>query len=126
MISNLGKYEIVAELGQGAMGIVYKARDPLIGRMVALKTITGGLAGKPDLLERFYQEARSAGTLQHPNIVTIFELGKKATPPTSRWNFWKARAWKRSSRARKRCRFPKKSGSCRRFAARSTTHISTA
>ena len=63
------------------MGIVYKARDPLIGRLVALKTITGGLAGKPELLERFYQEARSAGALQHPNIVTIFELGKEGDIP---------------------------------------------
>jgi eukaryotic-like serine/threonine-protein kinase len=81
LLTNIGKYEIVAELGQGAMGIVYKARDPLIGRMVALKTITSGLSGKPELLERFYQEARSAGALQHPNIVTIFELGKEGDTP---------------------------------------------
>ncbi len=81
MLKNIGKYEIVAEIGQGAMGIVYKARDPLIGRLVALKTITSGLAGKPELLERFYQEARSAGALQHPNIVTIFELGKEGDIP---------------------------------------------
>lgn len=63
------------------MGVVYKARDPLIGRLVALKTITSGLSGKPELLERFYQEARSAGALQHPNIVTIFELGKEGDIP---------------------------------------------
>lgn len=81
MLKNIGKYEIVAEIGQGAMGIVYKARDPLIGRLVALKTITSGLSGKPELLERFYQEARSAGALQHPNIVTIFELGKEGDIP---------------------------------------------
>ena len=81
MLKNIGKYEIVSELGQGAMGVVYKARDPLIGRMVALKTITSGLSGKPELLERFYQEARSAGALQHPNIVTIFELGKEGDTP---------------------------------------------
>jgi serine/threonine-protein kinase len=81
LLKNIGKYEIVSELGQGAMGIVYKARDPLIGRSVALKTITGGLADKPELLERFYQEARSAGALQHPNIVTIFELGKEEGTP---------------------------------------------
>jgi len=81
LLKNIGKYEIVAEIGQGAMGIVYKARDPLIGRLVALKTITSGLSGKPELLERFYQEARSAGALQHPNIVTIFELGKEGDIP---------------------------------------------
>ena len=77
----IGKYEIIAELGRGAMGEVYKARDPLIGRMVALKVITSGLAGKPELLERFYQEARSAGALQHPNIVTVYELGKEGDLP---------------------------------------------
>jgi serine/threonine-protein kinase len=81
LLKNIGKYEIVAEIGQGAMGIVYKARDPLIGRLVALKTITSGLSGKPELLERFYQEARSAGALQHPNIVTIFELGTEGDIP---------------------------------------------
>src|SRR5271165_1030797 len=63
------------------MGEVYKARDPFIGRLVALKTITGGLLGRPDLLERFYQEARSSGTLQHPNIVTIYELGEERDVP---------------------------------------------
>jgi eukaryotic-like serine/threonine-protein kinase len=63
------------------MGEVYKARDPFIGRLVALKVITGGLAGRPDLLDRFYQEARSAGALQHPNIVTIYELGKEGELP---------------------------------------------
>ena len=80
-MNKLGKYEILAELGRGAMGVVYKARDPFIGRLVALKTITSGLAGKPQLLDRFYQEARSAGTLQHPNIVTIFELGQEKETP---------------------------------------------
>ncbi len=63
------------------MGEVYQARDPLIGRLVALKVITSGLAGRPDLLDRFYQEARSAGTLQHPNIVTIYDLGKEGDLP---------------------------------------------
>jgi len=63
------------------MGVVYKARDPYIGRLVALKTITTGLAENPDLLERFYREAQSAGDLQHPNIVTIFELGKEGDTP---------------------------------------------
>ncbi len=81
MIKSLGKFEILGKIGQGAMGVVYKARDPFIGRLVALKTITTGLADDPALLERFYQEARSAGALQHPNIVTIFELGKQDDTP---------------------------------------------
>jgi eukaryotic-like serine/threonine-protein kinase len=76
-VQRLGKYEILSELGRGGMGVVYKARDPLINRLVALKTITSNLTGNTNLLERFYQEARSAGTLQHPNIVTIYELGEE-------------------------------------------------
>jgi serine/threonine-protein kinase len=80
-LRTIGKYEITSEIGRGAMGEVYKARDPLIGRMVALKVITSGLSGKPELLERFYQEARSAGALQHPNIVTVYELGKEGDLP---------------------------------------------
>jgi eukaryotic-like serine/threonine-protein kinase len=77
----LGKYEIIAEIGRGAMGAVYKARDPLIDRLVALKTITGGPSAQTNLLDRFYQEARSAGALQHPNIVTIYELGHEKNTP---------------------------------------------
>lgn len=77
----LGKYEIIAEIGRGAMGAVYKARDPLIDRLVALKTITGGPSAQKNLLDRFYQEARSAGALQHPNIVTIYELGHEKNTP---------------------------------------------
>jgi serine/threonine protein kinase len=81
VLKKLGKYELIDIVGRGAMGEVYKAQDPYIGRLVALKTVTSGLLGRPELLERFYQEARSAGTLQHPNIVTIYELGKEADTP---------------------------------------------
>lgn len=80
-MKKLGKFEILEQIGKGAMGVVYKARDPFIGRLVALKTITTGLAEDPALLERFYQEARSAGALEHPNIVTVFELGKEGDTP---------------------------------------------
>ena len=63
------------------MGVVYKARDPLIGRLVAMKTITSGLADQPEMLERFYREAQAAGGLAHPNIVTIYDLGKEQNTP---------------------------------------------
>lgn len=78
MISQLGRYEVISELGQGAMGVVYKARDPLIDRIVAIKTINLGLAQeeKEEYEARFYQEARAAGRLNHPNIVTIYDVGK--------------------------------------------------
>src|SRR3989338_4231512 len=78
MISQLGRYEILGELGHGAMGIVYKAKDPLIDRVVAIKTINLGIAldEKEEYEERFYQEAKAAGRLSHPNIVTIYDVGK--------------------------------------------------
>ena len=80
-MKTLGKFEILERIGQGAMGVVYKARDPRIGRLVALKTITTGLAEDPVQLEHFYREAHSAGALQHPNIVTIYELGEEEQTP---------------------------------------------
>lgn len=78
MISQLGRYKISGELGQGAMGTVYKAVDPLIDRIVAIKTINLSLAldEKDEYESRFYQEAKAAGRLSHPNIVTIYDVGK--------------------------------------------------
>lgn len=78
MISQLGRYEVSSELGQGAMGVVYKAMDPLIDREVALKTINLSLAQeeREEFEGRFYQEAKAAGRLSHPNIVTIFDVGR--------------------------------------------------
>lgn len=78
MISQLGRYEVLGELGQGAMGVVYKARDPLIDRVVAIKTINLSMAmdEKEEYEGRFYQEAKAAGRLNHPNIVTIYDVGK--------------------------------------------------
>ena len=74
-----GRYEIVAELGRGAVGVVYQARDPQIDRMVALKTILlPGLDPKEEAeyRQRFLVEAQAAGRLQHPGIVTIFDVGE--------------------------------------------------
>jgi len=74
MLSKLGKYKILGELGSGAMGVVYRAEDPRLGRLVALKTTNAEVAGNPDLLLRFYREAQAAAKLTHPNIVTIYEI----------------------------------------------------
>ncbi len=78
MISHLGRYEVIGELGQGAMGVVYKAKDPLIDRVVAIKTInlSQALEEREEYEARFYQEARAAGRLSHHNIVTIYDVGK--------------------------------------------------
>lgn len=80
-MKKLGKYEVLGELGHGAMGVVYRARDPFINRLVALKTITTGVADDPAMLQRFYREAQSAGGLQHPNIVTIYDMGEAGALP---------------------------------------------
>ncbi len=79
--SNIGRYEIVAEVGRGGMGVVYRARDPKIDRLVAIKTIS--LLGQDpeeerDYRQRFVHEAQAAGRLSHPGIVTIFDVGEEA------------------------------------------------
>src|SRR3984957_13890702 len=76
-----GRYEIIGELGRGAMGVVYKATDPVIGRTVAVKTIKlseeGTGLSRPEPLSRFQTEARAAGLLTHPNIVVVFDAGEE-------------------------------------------------
>src|SRR5438876_5303775 len=77
---HIGRYEILGELGRGAMGVVYKARDPKIDRLVAIKTIS--LQGvdaqeEGDFRQRFFLEARAVGRLSHPGIVTIFDVAEE-------------------------------------------------
>ena len=92
-ISHLGRYQIISELGQGAMGVVYKATDPLIDRVVAIKTINLALAldEKEEYEARFYQEAKAAGRLSHPNIVTIYDVGKSGDVAYIAMEFLKGR-----------------------------------
>jgi eukaryotic-like serine/threonine-protein kinase len=77
----IGKYDIVGVLGQGGMGVVYRARDPRIGRDVAIKTLTEGFSGESEMLKRFYQEAGQTGNLRHPNIVTVYDFGDEEGLP---------------------------------------------
>jgi serine/threonine-protein kinase len=80
-VERVGRYRILSELGRGAMGIVYRAEDPAIGRTVAVKTIRLGDFSDPAererLRERLFREARSAGVLSHPNIVTIYDIAEE-------------------------------------------------
>ena len=75
MREQLGQYQILAPLGAGGMGEVYVARDPSLGRKVAIKLLPVRLSGDKETLARFTREARSASALNHPNIVTIHEVG---------------------------------------------------
>ncbi|MGA9389257.1 MAG: protein kinase [Candidatus Sulfotelmatobacter sp.] len=76
-LTRIGKYEVTGLLGRGGMGLVYRAFDKHLGREVAIKTITEGFAGDPEMLERFYREAAKTGMLKHPNIVTVYDLGEQ-------------------------------------------------
>ena len=80
-MENIGRYRIIGELGRGAMGVVYKAQDPAIGRMIAVKSIRlGELTEESErerLRERLFREAQSAGILSHPGIVTIYDIAEE-------------------------------------------------
>ncbi|HZQ68528.1 MAG TPA: serine/threonine-protein kinase [Terriglobales bacterium] len=84
-VTHFGRYQVLAELGRGAMGLVYKARDPQIDRLVAVKTISLLNQGTEEELEyrkRFFLEARAAGRLSHPGIVTIYDVGEDPSTHT--------------------------------------------
>ncbi len=77
----IGKYDVIDVVGKGGMGVVYRAKDPFLDRMVAIKIMTISYADYPDLLQRFYREAKATANLQHPNIVTVYELGEHEGSP---------------------------------------------
>ena len=75
-ITNIGKYSILDLVGEGAMGVVYRARDTVLNRPVAVKVMSDAVARQVDLRERFLREAQAAGSLQHPNVITIYDFGE--------------------------------------------------
>src|SRR5690349_7182028 len=74
--TRLGPYEVVAPLGAGGMGEVYRAKDTRLGREVAIKVLPLHLAGNPDLRARFEREARTVSSLNHPHICTLHDVGR--------------------------------------------------
>jgi serine/threonine-protein kinase len=78
-LTHLGRYRVLEELGRGAMGVVYRAEDPSLGRVVAIKAVQLSVeaADSAEYQARFYQEAKAAGGLNHPGIITIFDTGRE-------------------------------------------------
>src|SRR3972149_6825587 len=79
--TQLGPYEIIAMIGAGGMGEVYRARDPRLGREVAIKVLPAAYSADPDRLNRFEQEARAAAALNHPNILAVYDIGTQDAAP---------------------------------------------
>jgi hypothetical protein len=79
--TTLGQYTIVSKIGEGGMGEVWRARDPKLGRDVAIKVLPAALSADKDRLARFEQEAQAAGALNHPNILSIFHIGTHEGAP---------------------------------------------
>src|SRR5262245_24447144 len=79
--SRLGPYEVLAPIGAGGMGEVYRARDPRLGRDVAIKVLPAGFSSDSDRLKRFEQEARAAGALNHPNVTIVYDVGQDNGAP---------------------------------------------
>src|SRR4030042_1828406 len=79
--ARLGPYEILDLVGAGGMGEVYRARDPRLGRDVAVKVLPAEVGAAPERLRRFAQEARAVAALNHPNILTVFDVGTHESVP---------------------------------------------
>jgi eukaryotic-like serine/threonine-protein kinase len=79
--TKLGPYEILAPIGAGGMGEVYRAKDPRLGREVAIKVLPASFSQDPDRLKRFEQEARAAGVLNHPGITAVYDIGTADSAP---------------------------------------------
>ena len=90
-MKRVGRYEITELIGQGGMGTVYKAFDPLLARVVAIKVIAAQFHAQPELRDRFFREARAAAQLAHRNIITIYDLGEEEGLPFLAMQFLEGR-----------------------------------
>src|SRR3981081_101235 len=81
--TRLGPYEILAPIGAGGMGEVCRAKDPRLGRDVAIKVLPASFSADPERLRRFEQEARAAGVLNHPNITAVYDIGTDTSTAAS-------------------------------------------
>src|SRR5216110_2775066 len=91
--TRLGPYEILAPLGAGGMGEVYRARDTRLDRTVAIKILPAHLSDKPMAGERFEREARAISALNHPNICHLTTSARRTACDSSSWSTWRGRRW---------------------------------
>ena len=97
----IGRYLLLEKLGQGGMGVVYRAEDPLLQRIVAVKIISTPIEEDAERRERFFREARSAGQLSHKNIVIIHDLGEHEGQPYLAMEDLTGQIWPRGWRTRR-------------------------
>ena len=113
--ARLGPYELLAPLGAGGMGEVYRARDTRLSREVAIKVLPSELSSDPSRLKRFEKEARSASALNHPNIVTVYDIGSEggvsyiAMELVDGGDAAQAARWRRAAGRRGSCRSRRRS-----------------
>ncbi len=107
-MDRVGRYQLQGKLGEGGMGVVYKAYDPLLQRVVAVKLIAGNMDDDPDLRQRFFTEARAAGQLSHRNLVTIYDLGEEQGQPYFAMEFLEGRDLGRRIRSQERMTLTRK------------------
>jgi len=89
--TRLGPYEVLAPVGAGGMGEVYRARDTRLDRTVAVKVLPAHLSRSEEIRQRFEREARAISSLSHPHICALYDVAIRTGPSTSSWSSWKAR-----------------------------------
>ncbi len=124
--TKLGPYEIVAPLGAGGMGEVYRARDTRLGREVAIKVLPQHLSANPETRARFEREARAVSSLNHPHICTLHDVGREGDTDYLVLELIEGETLAAAPRARARCRRPRCCGSARRSPTRSIARTAPA